>query len=278
VTVSRQTIAAIVSALALAGCGGGGGGGGAGGGGKADDPEPFEPEKALNHYLCYRVNAEFEPPQSTIRLADQLTQPAAVVDVGARLSLCNPARKGRSPEAPHPAAHLVCYFIKGPSANTRVEISNQFNPNTKGPQKVEVGEPVKLCVPSGKTGNVRPSKLPPIPEDVDHFKCYVAFTDVRMRLFKVFVTDQFFSDQVTVVGNSELCIPADKTVDGKPRGSRKEPRAHLACFTVRAKSETEGALIVNQFEPEKIISVFEPLHLCLPSTKKVIRRPKPPGE
>ena len=214
-------------------------------------------QAALEHFKCYTVTpTRFE--NRTVQLIDQFGQRQAKVTDRARL--CNPARKGTEPFV-NRRAHLVCYTTTGPDLNTAVVVRNQF-----GSQRLVVGEPETVCVPSKKReiGNsFRGIRVP-----IDHFQCYKVepLTSLQRvgQLGRVLVTDQFGHKRVSIGAAVRLCTPVDKN------GSQiQHPVSHLVCYQIAGAEVNVRVEVKNQFERKKMKAI-NPELLCVPSAKVVV--------
>lgn len=262
-TPIRQTIAVLAAGLALAGCGGDGGGG---------PKKPPAPEKVLQHYLCYDVRETgFARPRG-VEVVDQFDVDPKVAIVE-HAKVCNPVTKNGS-APPTSSAHLVCYTIQGDEPTASVRISNQFD-RQRGNQDFGIGEAVEICVPSGKTADPRPPRPPPIPADLDHFKCYAPARRAKVESVPADLRDQFVpkGGGVAILSLRMLCSPADKSVDGVPKSKRKNPGAHLACYALTGFGQFEGrkVLIANQLEERRELNAVFADVLCVPSKKAVLK-------
>ena len=104
------------------------------------DPPGVNP----SHYQCYRI-AEQTPFKSVgVTLKDQFN--ASDAKILKPILLCAPTSKNGA-VVKDPKTHLVCYQEDGAkSADKTVSVTNQF-----GTEKLTVGGPTMLCVPSLKT-------------------------------------------------------------------------------------------------------------------------------
>jgi hypothetical protein len=105
----------------------------------------------VDHFKCYkanRVRAPFGPP-TVVELSDQFGINDGAFRIKKPFLLCNPAEQDDT-AVRNPAAHLVCYKVKGPalprSENLQVQVRNSF-----GELHLELDKPWLLCVPSSKT-------------------------------------------------------------------------------------------------------------------------------
>ena len=96
------------------------------------------------HYECYRVAEEKPFKPVTVTLKDQFG--ASKATVLRPTMLCAPTSKNKA-DVKDQKTHLVCYQQEGgQSADKLVSITNQF-----GNDRLTVGGPTMLCVPSLKT-------------------------------------------------------------------------------------------------------------------------------
>jgi hypothetical protein len=104
------------------------------------DPPGVNP----SHYQCYRVSEQAAFKPVGVKLADQFG--ASGAQILKPIMLCAPTSKNGAP-VKDPKTHLVCYQEEGAkSADKLVSTTNQF-----GTDKLTVGGPTMLCVPSLKT-------------------------------------------------------------------------------------------------------------------------------
>lgn len=226
-------------------------------------------ENVIDHFLCYQI----QPPNiklPAIRLIDQFNraqpQPGFLVD---RESLCVPVAKGGK-EIARPASHLVCYTLgQRLPPNEVVLVTNQIEQN----RQLTVMREVKLCLPSGKT-DPPGSTPPPIPVNLDHFKCYLTAGDPFQRKL-VRLRDQFTAPidpplPATMVDRAFLCAPAEKIREQEPPRPMLNGNAHLLCYTLDpVPFKQRQVRITNQFEPAggTVVTVVRPTVLCVPSSK-----------
>jgi hypothetical protein len=237
----------------------------------------------LDHFYCYFAPGPVSP--ATVMLQDQfdvaLKQTEQVQDLRI-IRFCNPVQKttsnGTVTSIQHPADHLTMYLITPEPIIPRVVIvRNQF-----GPQQLRTGNAVVLAVPSGKVWPVPPTTVPPttppIPTDLDHFKCYIASGRAIDR--PVLLKDQFSTDAAggfaAVLQPILFCNPVQKTVPnpnpttGGPGITTPitNPLAHLVCYVTTRKAFQSTLLYDNQFSPTLApLPVFNPDFLCAPSFK-----------
>ena len=246
-----------------------------------DQPQP-NPEDAIDHFLCYAIEEEKEPGREVV-LKDQFKIPPRKIKVGARALLCNPVDKTYDKkEHPrrHPRTHLVCYYLPPEDPGRVVQVSNQLLP---GFHPFRVDQERLLCLPSGKAKADGPK--PPIPEDIDHYKCYRGRRPGGgvLNLPPVHLKDQFLERDFKVMDEVMLCNPVEKqlVVDdptarqaAEPPGDEwSEPRllhgsAHLACYRLDTPDHArEKRQVNNQFESVELNTKFPQL-LCVPSRKR----------
>jgi hypothetical protein len=241
--------------------------------------QPAPGPQNLDHFNCYFAPGPVQ--QVVLSLQDQF-------DIGVTetvrdlrtYQLCNPVEKtlpgGQVTPIQHALDHLIMYVIN-PQRNTPrvVLVRNQF-----GDQYLRVGNSVILAVPSGKSVQTSPTALPtrpPIPTDLDHFKCYVATGASLDKL--VSLKDQFQTEVVKILHPYLFCNPVRKTV-GLPGASAlgtttttpiNNPTAHLTCYTTTPKPFQATVFYNNQFVlptgPVPSLAVSQSEILCVPSFK-----------
>jgi len=209
----------------------------------------------LDHFQCYTVKAPSSKPQ-TVFLVDQFR--TARGTTGRIERLCAPVEKNGLRRR-NERAHLVCYALRSGPLRASVEISNQFQKAVR----LTVGDPLRLCLPSGKSRV--PGPEPQRARGLDHYECY----GVRRIHFKprgVKLHDQFGTTSRRVVGVQTLCTPVHKD-----RGRILNGRDHLVCYALRQEGrfERQPVRIINQFEGARLF-VLAPESLCLPSRKRLL--------
>ena len=170
----------------------------------------------LDHFYCYFASGRVQP--ATVLLQDQfdaaLNKTDQVQDLRF-IRFCNPVQKttskGTVTQILHPADHPAMYLINPEPIIPRVVIvRNQF-----GTQQLRTGNAVLLAVPSGKVWPVPvtvPPQTPPIPTDLDHFKCYLASGKPIDRA--VLLKDQFFQD---TAGGLAAVLAADSVLQSRSK-------------------------------------------------------------
>ncbi|HLX01698.1 MAG TPA: hypothetical protein VKS80_06230 [Trinickia sp.] len=102
----------------------------------------------FSHFECYMAKFGQEP-SAAVELTDQFQQ--YQTKIGPPQLFCTPVTKkvisGPHLKPPAPADHLTCYSIQGPQIQQSRAYANQFVHD-----KVVVGTPSLLCVPTHKTG------------------------------------------------------------------------------------------------------------------------------
>jgi hypothetical protein len=111
-------------------------------------PPPPPIPQGLDHYACYTVRPEGNPPHPGVVLSDQFGRLQG--EVVQPMFLCNPAEKlmDNRPTGHilNPRDHLMCYVIKaGGFQPHKAQIHNQFETTV-----VEAVRPELLCLPSTK--------------------------------------------------------------------------------------------------------------------------------
>ena len=112
-------------------------------------PGPHEPPVGLDHFRCYA--AWGLPVNQGVALSDQLIPQFSGHQVLNPVAFCNPARKvpieppGPPAGIQNPDLHLTCYSMTRVRFEGDVSIENQF-----GAQRLALGSPDTICVPSRK--------------------------------------------------------------------------------------------------------------------------------
>jgi len=224
-------------------------------------PERVQAQTApdLDHFKCYRTTAE--PPDVVVGLRDQFDIPGVIPDktfVRFPVKFCNPVEKTTPDGVVTPIkdinAHLEM-FITAPGRlepTRRVVVRNQF-----GTQRLLTYGPELLAVPSGKNDQ-------PLPENLDHFKCYRTYGAPKRVVLKL--SDQFQRDTTaTLLRPIEFCNPVEKTHDTNVTPI-KNPKAHLLCYTITPTTFQGDALVRNQFGGGPMPMATADM-LCVPSEK-----------
>ncbi len=108
---------------------------------------------------------------------------------------------------------------------------------------------------------------------LDHFKCYTARPVTRTMPFRVTLTDQFESQEVTVIRPIMLCNPVEKCDAAGVCTSIENPEAHLTCYRTLDVAGTpefvpQEVLVTNQFGRSQRLEILRRRNLlCLPSQK-----------
>ena len=143
-------------------------------------------------------------------------------------------------------------------------MSNQF-----GSQRLKVGQPVGLFVPTDKGVKQSDGTLSFAPtNDLDHFKCY----DVKGQRVKqkVSLSDQFIPEMApaAVYAPVLLCNPVMK-LHNDLTTYVQYPDDHLVCYEIKMEQSTHDLLLKNQFELDQRSTAVEgPVLLCAPSKKR----------
>lgn len=158
---------------------------------------------------------------------------------------------------PPPISHYKCYDIAGPPPGVApVELVTHFGAEPE----VEIGPPVKLCLPAGKNGD-------PIPPDWPHLKCY-AIAGHDPNAARRLETQFGIEADVDVGQASMLCIPATKTVPSEPPGPEPPPDRHYECFDIMGDPPAIPPVsLETQFGFEQGVLVGQPTKLCAPARK-----------
>jgi hypothetical protein len=242
------------------------------------------PEDVLDHFVCYTFKDKKIDAPAGIALLDQFYEKAQPTKVITRELLCNPAGKKHKasekfPELKHPEAHLVCYKIEDRTVSLTLKVANQVDTKL---QNLQVIREHYLCLPSGKQlvpNPKRPPEKPPaIPSGgvLDHFKCY----DVTAEKYsdKYYEWKDEFGNYVfrNDIRAEIICNPVEKLREGEKPVPRKNPTAHLVCYSLFKLEKFDRVVkIANQFEPSPkprdLLTVNSvPRFICMPSTKEII--------
>lgn len=226
----------------------------------------YPAQPSLEHFHCYSLRRSgFR--RRTVGLADQFgTRRSRVRQRG---ELCNPVRKNSEPFV-NRRAHLQCYRTGGKPVNRLVAVQNQF-----GSQRLLVGSPRRLCVPSEKRFFRRGARraFPRIQVPIDHYQCY----SVRNRsplwapsaVRGVKLSDQFVQRGARLGGAFQLCAPARKRFRRQVT-PLQHPVKHLVCYGINRQNVIRRVQIRNQFERRALLT-RRSFSLCVPSNKLVLR-------
>ncbi len=153
----------------------------------------------ISHLTCHEIfDGEPAPPQVIVE--NQFG--SAVLDLGQPRELCLPTEKLLSPGLVS-IDHFKCYEASGPSVDTDVDWSDQF-------QGVGIGvrEPFLLCNPAEKNGE-------PISNPDDHLVCYRGDPPAPFELETDVVTQFNNGGPINLFGAIALCVPSSKTLPPK---------------------------------------------------------------
>lgn len=219
---------------------------------------PVQP--GLEHFKCYKL--EPKPFQARTAQVDDQFGPHTT-DIPSRSELCNPAQKKQELFVNN-RVHLQCYKASGPDNGNDVFVRNQF-----GSQRLDVGVPQQLCLPSQKRTNNQPFPAVNAMER-DHFFCYRVTEDEPLRSVnglpgKIRVTDQFGVEKLELIKPFRLCAPAEKNNELAVQHRVQ----HLVCYKARGKAVKNPFEIKNQYEQKKL-KTARPSALCVPSAKFVL--------
>src|SRR5579884_2366673 len=231
----------------------------------------------LDHFNCYFTDG----PQFTVTATLQDQFDIGFVETVKDLRLirfCNPVQKtlrnGKVTPILHPDAHLALYLLNPQVTTPRVVVAvNQF-----GPQVLRTSHAVILGVPSGKVlppatgGQPQPPPIPN-PQELDHFKCYLASGKSISTV--VSLKDQFQTDLASVLQPVLFCNPVNKTVTTVTANGTTattitkitNPAGHLICYVTAQKPFSQTIFYDNQFVPFASTPVTNPDLLCVPTLK-----------
>jgi hypothetical protein len=225
----------------------------------------YPAQPALEHFECYTTKRQ-RFRRLRVGLRDQFG--ARKARVTARAELCNPAQKRIEPFI-NTRAHLQCYRTSGPALKKPVAVRNQF-----GSQRLLVGKPRRLCLPSQKRLVRRrgKSRFKPIQIPIDHFQCYSVSKLTPLRAVqspgRFRLSDQFGRRAAGLGRPFQLCAPAEKTLRRKVT-PLQHPVRHLVCYRIKPKAVSRRVQIRNQFET-RILRTRKSVALCVPSNKLVL--------
>jgi hypothetical protein len=177
---------------------------------------------------------------------------------------CNPVAKRQNAQVfpiERPQAHLFCYEINRLYFRQRpVLVDNQFGTG----QRLTVRWQEHLCLPAAKSLTGPPG---PIPDDLDHFKCYLTSGQSVGR--SVALSDQFYSGTVTVGRPLLLCNPVQKRLQNGTVYPIEFPQRHLVCYEVSPRQVVNRWFTVrHQFRVESMRAT-RPKYVCAPSVKRL---------
>jgi hypothetical protein len=225
--------------------------------------EGHEAPVCLNHFLIYQVT-ETEFPEFSVHLTDQFTEEDVVV--WGPHYFANPVQKtvdGAVTEIEDPDEHWVLYEIEGGTIEERIQVENQF-----GPQTLDVLYPYDLAVPSQKISWEQP---------LDHFHGYWASWAAEPPAS--FPVDVQLEDQFTTVWLGEplsanvtgpfvFANPVDKSHDGAWT-LVSNWNNHLTLYYLDYSEEPMvwEVTVNNQFGDDQVMYVYGPLWLAVPTKK-----------
>lgn len=211
----------------------------------------------LDHYKTYLL-ATPEIGVPGVFVKDQFSE--GVFDLRGPRFFSLPAEKdhaGVITPILHPEAHLTWYELFDPQPGRRVVYQNQFLEDA-----LFVRDGVFLLAPALKF----PDATQPLPDMINHFKCYKAqgrAPDVTVKLHT-----QFGDELLVQVGPPELfCNPAEKIDPAGRPYPIVNPRDHLVCYRI-FPPQPLGVSIV--YRDQFIFSqgvLLENMWLCVPSLK-----------
>ena len=228
--------------------------------------EDHEAPVCLDHLLVYEV-VETEFPEFGVHLTDQFTEEDVVV-WGPDL-FANPVHKtvlGSAASTPieHEDEHYVFYYIEGePFEKNGLQITNQF-----GPQTLDLVGPELLAVPSQKIDWWQP---------LDHFKVYWAewgeepppTFPAEVQLEDQFITEWLGEPLIALVGAPvNFANPVNKW-HGDTYAPISNWDNHYTFYTIDYEEIFPDweVLIDNQFGPDQVLYVGDPVMLAVPTQK-----------
>ena len=213
----------------------------------------------LDHFKCYPAETTPFPTIKGVTLVDQFDKALdrkELVDVFVFLRFCNSVAKqylNTFTPNEHPEHHLTLYHFNPDPEEKQIRgsvvVANQF-----GQQHLKIESARILAVPTAKVpGEPQPdSEIPPVPDDLDHFKCYYA-TGRAPDPGVVGLFDQFETHTLNhKLGEPLLfCNPAEKTDPAGNVFKIRNREDHLTCYRISILTEHDNpAWIYNQFFPD----------------------------
>ena len=220
----------------------------------------------LNHYLVYEAYGPLVNDE--VVLSDQFVSGEGAV-VYEPYYFANPVQKTVAGSAPSPIEdpdlHLVLYDIwdvESPPIDTRIQIDNQF-----GPQTLDLLEREYLAVPSQKISWEKP---------LNHFKTYWADwpfeppqgweppTPVDVQL-----EDQLVTINATVWEPYLFANPAFKGITEEDWTPIWDPNDHLTFYYIEYASDPQvwQVTVNNQFGNDQALTIAGPFYLAVPTQK-----------
>lgn len=207
----------------------------------------------LNHYLIYDAYGPLVNDE--VMLNDQFTEEQVVVYEP--YYFANPVQKTLFGEVTEiedqdPHDHLVWYTIEGEAFEKRVEIDNQF-----GPQTIDLVGPGFLAVPSQKISWEQP---------LDHFKVYTALGTPVVE--QVQLMDQFGTINASVGAPVAFANPTNKEY-GDEKIWRSNPANHLTLYALSYQGTYPNwwVRVENQFGINQQLWLSGPHYLAVPTQK-----------
>lgn len=262
------TLAALLACCSLVSCK------------KPVEPAPSQPPSGtppstaelpvLDHFLCYRTQNMENPDLSVVALSDQFDRPEFKEFRSMQPHrFCNPVQKtfdGRTTPIAHPDHHLTYYDGPGPE-NPQPRPVDSTNQLAAGPQRLKVGRPVGLFVPTEK--NI--PRDHPAPVGLDHFKCYEVLEGAAIgRTADLLDELETPHDDVMIGAPRLFCNPTEKQ-HGQERIPIAHPESHLTCYQVSGAGQAQFGGVNQLTDVNLVANGLE--WLCVPSRKRL----PPPG-
>lgn len=179
-----------------------------------------------------------------------------------------------------PNDHLAWYDFENPEAEKpawKVFVKNQYT--NEEVIALELNNmPAAVLVPTWK----KKGKLQ-LPKNLSHYKLYRIITQVSVEK-PVNLTDQFLSNDQTVMLAVYFGVPVRKKVQGKPKWENIKSEQHLTIYTLNEVEvpDPEEFKIKNQFEDNRSYKATVTKFLAVPTEKigdpKRIDIPQPPND
>jgi hypothetical protein len=224
------------------------------------------PPRIPQHFLGYDMDGETPAVHGEdLVLQDQFVRETVHRGQPARMVLVpvEKRRQGRPAEpVERPDEHLKCWRLTGGARQDRsVRVTNQFVTN----RELIVKEPNRLCAPAVKSLTGPPTTTP---ADTQHYKCYRVEERPRFGDETMDLVDQFGAKRVVVRRAEILCNPVRKERASGEIVVAPRPDEHLVCYGLAEQTPFTPRLVWlrDQFGTQRH-RVFDPLMLCVPSTK-----------
>ncbi|ANM28831.1 hypothetical protein ABI59_03245 [Acidobacteria bacterium Mor1] len=211
------------------------------------------PTRTYDHYTCY--GAVYNNDDFQVSLTDEFGNTTATVTKADKY--CVPANKKNEGLADADTG-LTCYTINDPADvnGLLIDTNNQF-----GDEILRLNKARTLCVPTKKVGS--DSHL-----DIEHVKCYQARSgrdDIPFNQITVPLTDEYSSDDATLIDPVSYCTIVDKNGEGA-----RFDAARLECYDISDSSIPPLDIrvdIENQFGEQNLL-LKRRENICVPTRQR----------